>query len=267
MDLPPELEREIFELCAHARPSSIPTLMLTAWRVKQWTEPLLYRTIVLSSAKALDGYPTFGLKPFLAGITARPAFFRDSVRNLMLHSVSENVLPRILAVCTRVENLWAPMASDALLSLASGCSQPALGHLYTSFMPLLRGLPPTHAFFARLTHLEIIGMPLRREYALWVDSLSGLPRLTHLAFNEDALLPISAELLHSCELLRVLVSLVGIHERMEAEMNTATSRSDPRFVVLYSPWFEDWQMGIRVGKDYWSKAESIVEARRNRAST
>jgi hypothetical protein len=34
--LPPELEREIFEICAISRPASIPNLMLVAQRVKEW---------------------------------------------------------------------------------------------------------------------------------------------------------------------------------------------------------------------------------------
>jgi hypothetical protein len=34
--LPADLERAIFEIAAHARPVSIPTFMLVAWRVKTW---------------------------------------------------------------------------------------------------------------------------------------------------------------------------------------------------------------------------------------
>lgn len=34
--LPYALERVIFEIAAVSRPTSIPNLMLTAWRVKDW---------------------------------------------------------------------------------------------------------------------------------------------------------------------------------------------------------------------------------------
>ena len=34
--LPVELERKVFELAAHSRPKSIPTLLLVAHRVKIW---------------------------------------------------------------------------------------------------------------------------------------------------------------------------------------------------------------------------------------
>jgi hypothetical protein len=33
---PPELERKIIELAAHDHPICMPTLMLVAWRVKEW---------------------------------------------------------------------------------------------------------------------------------------------------------------------------------------------------------------------------------------
>ncbi|KAJ7054218.1 hypothetical protein C8F01DRAFT_1164415 [Mycena amicta] len=259
--LPPELEREIFELCANDCPVLIPKLILVAWRVKQWIEPILYRTIILSPAKPLDGHPIFTTNALLAGLKSRPAFFRDSVRHLMLHSVSESIIPTILAVCTRLENLWAPMASHALLDLASTWNtdiRSSIKHLYTSFMPLLRTLPSTHPFFRHLTHLEIIGIPPRSERVLWVGALSHLPRLTHLSFNEDALIPICSELLELCELLQVLVSLVGDCTQQPEHYEGV---QDPRFVALFSPWFEDWQLGIRTGEDYWSRAEAIVAER------
>ncbi|KAJ7121829.1 hypothetical protein C8R43DRAFT_1136349 [Mycena crocata] len=47
--LPVELEREIFEIAAHSRPRSVPTLVLVASRVKVWVEPFLYRTIFLDA--------------------------------------------------------------------------------------------------------------------------------------------------------------------------------------------------------------------------
>ncbi|KAJ7126167.1 hypothetical protein C8R44DRAFT_121208 [Mycena epipterygia] len=34
--LPPELERQIYEICALSRPVLIPKLMLVAWRAKEW---------------------------------------------------------------------------------------------------------------------------------------------------------------------------------------------------------------------------------------
>jgi hypothetical protein len=36
VELPLELERHIFEICALSRPVGIPKLMLVGWRVKEW---------------------------------------------------------------------------------------------------------------------------------------------------------------------------------------------------------------------------------------
>lgn len=36
--LPFDVEHTIFEMCARSRPTSIPTFMLVAWRVKEWYE-------------------------------------------------------------------------------------------------------------------------------------------------------------------------------------------------------------------------------------
>ncbi|KAF7324574.1 hypothetical protein MKEN_00498700 [Mycena kentingensis (nom. inval.)] len=260
--LPPELEREIFELCALSRPVLVPKLILVAWRVKQWIEPLLYRTIILSQTKSLDGYPRFTPDVLLPALKTKPRLFRDSVRHILLHAVSESVIQAVLSVCTRVENLWAPLASDVLVSLATPDSSRIIAtrplkHLYTNFMPLLPRLGSTHPLFAQLTHLEVIGIPPRRELGAWADAIARLPQLTHLAFNEDALMPICASLLGVCR-LQVLVSLIGDTTRVGHDDPRV---DDARFVVLFSPWFEDWQMGVHVGKDYWTRAESIVVER------
>ncbi|KAJ7123569.1 hypothetical protein C8R44DRAFT_875759 [Mycena epipterygia] len=59
--LPPELERQIFEIAAHARPVAVLDLILVAWRVKAWVEPLLYRVIFVdgSGSTPIDGLPAF----------------------------------------------------------------------------------------------------------------------------------------------------------------------------------------------------------------
>ncbi|KAF7303888.1 hypothetical protein MIND_00618900 [Mycena indigotica] len=261
-ELPPELEREIFlKFCADSPPGDCIQLLLVAWRVKQWIEPLLYRTIVLSSVRPPEGRPLFTTSTFLVALRTRPSFFREAVRNLMIHSVPDEAIHTILATCTRLENLWAPMASDILFDLITSShvhhDPPPLNQLYTNFMPLLQALPHTHPFFSRLTHLEVIGCPTRRQEALWVARLGQLPCLTHLAFNEYALVPALSSLFQSCGLLQVLVSLVG----SPADVEERDESQDSRFVVLFSRWYEDWQLGVERGQDYWSKAESIVAMR------
>ncbi|KAJ7224649.1 hypothetical protein GGX14DRAFT_557508 [Mycena pura] len=61
--LPAELERQVFELTALSRPVCIPRLMRVALRVKQWVEPLLYRTLIFNKV-LIDGFPRCTMEIF-----------------------------------------------------------------------------------------------------------------------------------------------------------------------------------------------------------
>ncbi|KAJ7087461.1 hypothetical protein C8R44DRAFT_820131 [Mycena epipterygia] len=263
--LPPELERLIFEICASSRPVLIPKLMLVSWRVKDWVERLLYRTIAISRTPPIQGYPIFTTDIVLSAIrsTSKPAdFFRDSVRNLLLHAVPEDTMKEILSKCTRVENLWASGVGRAarLLDLSSTVSLP-LKQLYMNFSPLLPAIQARHPLFAQITHVELMSLPIPDDITMWCSTLSLLPRLTHLSFNDEDFIPMCLPFLQNCKLLAVLVSLDGKPPAPEYE--DALAR-DPRFVVMCSSWFfKDWQMGVHVGRDYWSRAEDFIAKRRS----
>ncbi|KAJ7762894.1 hypothetical protein B0H16DRAFT_1528085 [Mycena metata] len=82
---PPELERLVFEMAAHARPPTIPTFMRVARRVKIWVEPLLYRTLhlcaILEDVPA--DYPVFRGGRVFDMIRSTPAKFPgETVRHL-----------------------------------------------------------------------------------------------------------------------------------------------------------------------------------------
>ncbi|KAJ7741701.1 hypothetical protein B0H16DRAFT_1564897 [Mycena metata] len=81
--LPPELERIIFEMAALLRPTNIPNLMRTAWRVKNWVEPLLYRTVfiqpMLSTSYHIDEFPQLTLQGLRQqSATKPPGFFQSA---------------------------------------------------------------------------------------------------------------------------------------------------------------------------------------------
>ncbi|KAJ7840155.1 hypothetical protein B0H13DRAFT_2677051 [Mycena leptocephala] len=105
-ELPPELERHIFEICALSRPVMIPKLLLVARRVREWIEPLLYRTMIVVCETATPDFPTFLSKIVISAIRAKsPSFFPIAVRNLMLLHDDSYDAATILGVCTGVENL------------------------------------------------------------------------------------------------------------------------------------------------------------------
>ncbi|KAJ7368668.1 hypothetical protein DFH08DRAFT_831941 [Mycena albidolilacea] len=159
---PPELEREIFEICALSQPILIPKLMLVVQRVKDWVEPLLYRTMAMDYIPQDRGRPNYSVDALLSAIRAKPpAFFPCAVRHLAfpfrVASSGETRSPAeiILGVCTGIENLSMLDIPEALIPLVR--SLP-LKHLYAECGPLLSTLstlPPTHTFFSRLTHLEV----------------------------------------------------------------------------------------------------------------
>ncbi|KAJ7461194.1 hypothetical protein FB451DRAFT_490414 [Mycena latifolia] len=261
---PPELERQIFEICALSRPVAIPRLMLVAWRVKQWVEPLFYRTLTIASEdedglKMVKGFPVFPTEVIFSAIKTRPAtFFRDSVRNLLLHDDLAGAFTAILSVCTGVENLWLTSVEDDLSVLAS----LPLKHLYAILDPIFRIFPPTHPVFSRLTHLELFDSAV--DTTIWSSRLPLIPQLTHLAFNDPALLDICPHLLQTCTTLSVLVCYDPWRSFRSGSTVARALSSDVRFVVMNFPDFLlDWRLGAHTGLDYWSRAESFIAKRRS----
>ncbi|KAJ7137583.1 hypothetical protein C8R43DRAFT_1238861 [Mycena crocata] len=233
--LPLDLERHIFELYAHWRPVSIPKLMLVAWRVKVWVEPILYRTLLVNNDDPIAG----------------------CVRNVYLDDVGDTTLELLLSQCTGIENLWIRHDLDNLIPLFARLS---LKDLYADIRPLLPALSPSHPFFSQITHLELIGGsvdPSPKEMGIW-SGLAHLPRLTHLSFNDDDFIDICSPLLQSCKFLVVLICLEMASVDTEADDRAVEEglQQDLRFVIMGCRLFrKDWQMGTHAGVDYWTRAE------------
>ncbi|KAJ7936749.1 hypothetical protein B0H13DRAFT_2437604 [Mycena leptocephala] len=254
-----ELEWQIFEICAWSRPESIRRLILVAWRVKVWVEPHLYHTIAVTHSCPMQGYPIFTTNRLLL------PFFRDNVRNLLLHEVPEYALKTIVSVCTRVENLCiSNIATNTRFFdppfIHKFVAPLTLKRVYADMNPLLLNLSPGHPSFALLTHIEI-SRPI--DTGAW-DRLFLIGPLTHLSFTSVDFIPISLRILEKRKSLRVLVSLsVGsLKHGLHSEYGTALAR-DPRFVAMRRAYFlKDWQRGVHNEQDYWSRAEDFIAKRR-----
>ncbi|KAJ7690279.1 hypothetical protein B0H17DRAFT_1065362 [Mycena rosella] len=262
--LPPELERQIFEICALFRPVSIPKLMLVAWRVKQWIEPILYRTVVigaLESATRDSEFPVFTFDILLSAIQKNTEiFFRSTLRNLYLDDPSVDNLPAILSACTDVENLWMAGArelSEAILSLFASLK---VRHLYADAQPFCHAYPPPHPFFSQITHLELFNVVDDTT----IQTLPLIPHLTHLSFNHPSFIPHCLQILKTCPSLTVLVSITPRSLRGWYAAHEAALSRDVRFVGMYCYHFtQDWLLGIKTGLDYWSRAEAFIAQRRS----
>ncbi|KAJ7078795.1 hypothetical protein C8R44DRAFT_895856 [Mycena epipterygia] len=152
--LPPEIEREIFELSALSESRVIPRLNLVAHRVKIWIEPLLYRIISVE---------------------------HPSDRNHTKHRIPEHI-------CLRVLESWHDHTRhlsmgirggehmDRILSMYTGNWDLALFHAnlefrYSKFLPLLAAMP-----LVRLsTNLDALFRPKRVDF-----NLSVFAHITHL---------------------------------------------------------------------------------------
>ncbi|KAJ7739500.1 hypothetical protein B0H14DRAFT_2990824 [Mycena olivaceomarginata] len=258
--LPAELEQVIFETTAHIRPLSIPTLMLIAWRVKKWVEPLLYQTIVVSDsgadadAKNLEGHR----KPFRCR-----TIYRVVQQSKSFPGNSEAVPKVLLTACRSVENLWLSTAGPT--TLFHLVEDLPLKRLYCDLRYLFgiqRQIDFSHRLFTQITHLEVFGGLLSGPEERW-KQLAHIPHLTHLSFSHEYSVAGFLTILRTCTLLRVLIvreSSNWICTAIERSPDGAEIIRDPRFVKLGRREPElDWRRGAwHGGRDYWAHAEECV---------
>ncbi|KAJ7172810.1 hypothetical protein C8R43DRAFT_1119652 [Mycena crocata] len=262
--LPMELEREIFEVAARSRPSSIPTLLLVASRVKIWVEPLLYRVIFAGSPvnhwERMPEYPVTFPDDISSILDTKPAsFLRHSVRHLFFSTISfaDVGWERLLSTCSQIEDLYIihPQLEDYLAAVAN----LSLKRLYTSLDFLFNPseIDFSHQLFSHLTHLWNLGDTSSPQ--IWAG-LALIPHLTHLAFNHPSFVPFSLGFLDTCKALRVLVFLLETSE-LEVVVNDKLAE-DPRFLAMSPPSRRrDWQLGAHTGIDFWSRADDFVARR------
>ncbi|KAJ7620192.1 hypothetical protein FB45DRAFT_1094223 [Roridomyces roridus] len=252
---PPELERSIFEICASEHPTFAHNLLLVAWRVKEWIEAILYRTIVVGHPSPHERiYPLVTYETLSSLIRTRsPEFLRDSVKNLLFSFSIEfsGDDTKLLSTCSRLENLW--FVSRDTLDL-SAHDPSTLKRLYIYDFPT--GTPPS--VFTALTHLELMGWKDAANPSLLCTSIANLPSLTHLAFSQNVSAPTFLPILQSCASLLVLISFDSDLEDVEI----SSLQRDVRFVLYRDvEWLRDWEVGVQSGVDYWYRAERFVRKR------
>ncbi|KAJ7651339.1 hypothetical protein FB45DRAFT_890313 [Roridomyces roridus] len=256
--LPRELERAIFELVALSHPVFIPSLMLLASRVKQWIDPFLYRTLVIgmdnSRLKQADRQRTYTLKQW-GRIAELQASLLEFTRNLMMDVAPGNnrtTLNALLLACPNVQNLYMPWASYSPPPTET-IDVLELRHLYCDVDDLVKTNPFSRPFFQNISHLELFSPPADKDW----PGLIRLPRLTHLAFNNE-LLTLFQRLLNECASLRVLVVL----DTPRPSSDYSELANDTRFVMMeVEDFIDDWQCGVLDGNDYWARAEDFIAKR------
>ncbi|KAJ7438925.1 hypothetical protein B0H11DRAFT_2254240 [Mycena galericulata] len=258
---PPELEREIFEICAQSRPVSIPKLMLVAQ-----VEPLLYRIMAVNWDQPPSGFPQYTVDIVLRAIHSKPpGFFDAAVRHLMLWLSDEYEYDAepILAACTGIHNLMITEAPDSWLPLI--VSLP-LTRLYIDFAPFMEAVSSKHTLCWHLMHLDLTSTV--KDPNSTCAALVALPQLTHLSFFDSKFVPVCARLLESCICLRVLACRTP-HALTPMRQYLPALTQDVRFVLAGAffdadVYAEDWHLGAQGGADYWIQAEVFIAKRRSR---
>ncbi|KAF7317353.1 hypothetical protein HMN09_00471500 [Mycena chlorophos] len=270
--LPLELEQTIFELAALDSPSRIPVLLLVAWRVHHWLEPLLYRTILIAGGLSRTTvYPHLPFHALRASINGKDARYRK----LAMHARSL-FIPHYISLADR-EVLCK--AFPHLMNLYTTNNEtlhatvPHLKQLHAPPRVLQLHSPTVATNFASLTHLHLFvgneevpwsaGLTLQSNWA----ALQRLPSLSHLALRKDPGESARAAVLQSCTALQVLLIICGIWNTNMAPQSPWLE--DPRLVFLVTPKDhngpEMWQRDALSGfvDDWWEKAEEWVNKRKN----
>ncbi|KAJ7040946.1 hypothetical protein C8F04DRAFT_1081094 [Mycena alexandri] len=258
--LPPELERQIFELTAKLYPATAPTLLRVAQRVRLWIEPILYETLTIVLETPRGPHPAI-LQPFLS----KPAtFFQKNVRNLLLAvrlDKKNEQFDLILSSCSGVVNL-ALLGGPTCRSLLCFLAAMKLQRLAVCLQDLFFTSPIdlTLPCFAALTHLDLLHSTDSSK--LTAEDFAALPALTHLHLYMCPAL-MNAVLLR-CSGLKVL-----IHTQFPvslARLNVPQRRKvqDPRLIFLgaytHDLW-TDWKTRIQGKMDLWAHADRFVQRR------
>ncbi|KAL1745354.1 hypothetical protein HDZ31DRAFT_36590 [Schizophyllum fasciatum] len=265
VDIPVDLHRLIFEMCAYSEPQTLPTLVLVSRSARSWTNPILYSVVTLWEQRTAELFLTTLEAP-------SSAHHASLVRSLCLTKVvGHRRALRILALCLNLTNLacWISHPDLYPILVSSGLHSPTT--LSLSFASLFRDPKRAHpdfasTLFARVTHLEFKDEP--QTWAGWTG-FRRAPRLTHLAFachlsasTADAAARAIRGILESCNTsLRVLLVLAPSRSHWR---QPALDVDDPRLVHLTAPadGIADWENLARGDRNnIWTLAEDVVAKR------
>ncbi|KAJ7726690.1 hypothetical protein DFH07DRAFT_970400 [Mycena maculata] len=287
LDLPVELEREIFEIAAKADIGTALRLAVVARRVQAWVEPIIYSQVVVAHAPDASQFqiqntrtilahriraqlhnsknkkkdPLAHVPRFIRTIPLRSAsFFARNVRRLYVGHLSEPELVTVLSACTGVAELgWC--ACTLSPPVAAALSALPLRRLAVDHTFAFDALPP--APLARLTHLDLAFHEV--SYLPLLPPLQHLRALTHFsaAFGRAVPPPSwAAPVFDACPALRIVL-FYSDQMYMEQISGLRPRHPDPRVVVMLPP-VGDWT--ARWVHDAWPLAEEVVRERRTIAA-
>lgn len=244
IELPIELEREIFELAVHDDPRCAPRLMLVAHHVYYWIQPLLLSVLRLSYVK-----PT-PLPLFNHGSTklnlCRLKQSAPLIRHLLVQNRPVEEIAEILKYCVRIENLAIWVLRGVFTPLIPFIENLRLRQLsfdpscffisYDEDIPI----PFDQPMFHHITHLEIINAT--PSWMKWKE-LSSIPNLSHLSLAGVVSMELIDNILAGCKSLKriVVYSFAGMGAFDEIRQ---LNKVDPRVMA---------QLPVKDPADQWER--------------
>ncbi|KAJ7498849.1 hypothetical protein FB451DRAFT_12690 [Mycena latifolia] len=259
-ELPPELEREIFELALRTNRQDAAfklTLSLVARRVQFWVDLAFYEMVTISHETQATKFVK------LIASKLKPPDFFTAVKILCLpYSVTGEQACAILSACTKVQMLacWVDCTDSPELPLL--VSRLPLRRLSIEYQHFLEIPVVASTWLSNLTHVDLV---------LWdfglsdidLSTLSRLPRVTHVALPLYRTASAHAAIVcSSCPNLRVLV-IISDPNREEDTDPAQNYLFDPRIVVEAGPTniIQDWEALYFGLPDLWSYAEDAIAQR------
>ncbi|PIL36104.1 hypothetical protein GSI_01764 [Ganoderma sinense ZZ0214-1] len=295
-DLPVELVRDIFEHAAHSDRTMARSLTLVSSAVRRWTDPILYRTVILSSARSV--------RAFVDAISNKSAdFVRARVHNLGIFTPGPvQSIHRIVFTCSGAQNIACGFSLPAFQqaqgnSALQGLTRPREQHFLgvacrdgwdASFVnPAVTRLRiHLSSFDSSRPDCPFAFSDGAGQDSGW-DRLKALSALTHLAIvyrptgatSPAAIIPHLASLLPNGgsgeglpSLQLIIVQVAGAkkdasfaEEAVKALNAAAVSAAGTalRIVAEHAPLSvaRQWEDAVKGGQGVWEGAEAIVRER------
>ncbi|KAF8646094.1 hypothetical protein AX16_007394 [Volvariella volvacea WC 439] len=282
---PPELERHIFELSAWNSRKHIPQLVLVAYRVWTWVEPILCEIVVFQGERTR--FPSNRQAQYVKHLLVAARMDRFNMINFIRR-------------CPNLRNLgyWHLLAQESLLSYFSSVTyatnpnnvgtlvaRPPYRNAHAPLLrlsiyldDLFRGEENTdfnHPIFRHLTHLEVWG---GINLLTWEEgnSFACLRELKYLALTGGASPVLITKILEECEKLELLVLWLfyGASPVLDGLPTTITRKTtgvmegiEDRMVIMPpvagGKWaVQDWVSGAEGKPDFWERGMKILEKRK-----
>ncbi|TFK54439.1 hypothetical protein OE88DRAFT_1655102 [Heliocybe sulcata] len=272
-DFPVEILRDIFELAAEDdRRSALALQLVSSW-VRQWSDPIIYHTVVLETNTALQS--------FLSAISRKSTeFIESSVKHLGIFAMGPiQHIDKVISACSGVKSLACgfPLPGYARIGGAKTVKsiEPREQHLLglscrDGWDPSLIGASVTHL------RIHITGNTLDPEH---FKRLRQLKSLSHLAIvyrrgasNATAVVADMRSLRDALGLELVLIQVAGsgnpAHEDEVKELNrlAESPSGDIRLVAEKAPisTVREWERASRGGSGIWDRATEEVRRRGQR---